>query len=84
MNGDELLHQLEKHNISLMLDPDWNQSLGPEKWMAIKNMKLDKGFMGSEWTGYIEGDGFTGDFVSRGETALEALVSVLKLIDDSL
>lgn len=73
MTADDLFEKMDELGISLILDPDWNPSLGSEKWMAIQNMEYDQGFMGSEDTGWIDGDGFTGKRSARGATAREAL-----------
>lgn len=75
----DALELMNEHNISLFVDPDWNPSLGPEKWLAIRNMKFDAGFSGSEWTGWIDGDGYTGDSVARGTTAREAFENLCDL-----
>lgn len=78
MNEQKMFDSMDGRGISLILDPDWKPALGPEKWMAIQEMKYDAGFMGSEWTGWCDGDGFTGKKSARGLTAIEALQNLLE------
>jgi len=82
MQDKELFDLMDTHNISVILDPCWTPYAGPDKWMAIKNMYYDRGWAGSEWTGWIDGEGYTGDAVARGSTAKEALIALVNKLGE--
>lgn len=75
--------KMTEHNISVIADPDWYPNLGNERWLAIQNMKYDAGSMGSEYTGWMAGDGFTGDVVARAETPSLAVEECVAKIEGS-
>lgn len=81
-NDTELFELIDIHNISVVLDPDWTPYAGPDKWMAIKDMEYDEGYMGSEDTGWCHGSDIVGEFVARGSTAKEALIGLVNKLGE--